>query len=127
MISDQQRREVAQKLREACDEIERTGNGLTVWELTDILSIRDDDSGMIESLNLDDARNLADLIDCPTCEDIGDFDHEAFKCSRCGYRMLSLRGIANNCPSDAVLVTPDGLITEFAYCPNCGAEVANDA
>lgn len=72
MASDEERREVAQKLREACDEIERTGNGLTVWELTDILSIRDDDSGMVESLNLDDARNLADLIDplpryCPWC------------------------------------------------------------
>ena len=66
---------------------------------------------------------LSDLIDRPTCEDIGDFDHEAFKCSRCGHRVLSLRGIANGSPSDAVLVTPDGLITEFAYCPNCGAEV----
>lgn len=68
---------------------------------------------------------LADLIDRPTCRDVGDFDHEAFKCSRCGYRVLSLRGIANGSPSDAVLVTPDGLITEFAYCPNCGAEVTD--
>lgn len=68
---------------------------------------------------------LAGLIDRPTCEDIGDFDHEAFKCSRCGHRVLSLRGIANGNPSDAVLVTPDGLITEFAYCPNCGAEVTD--
>lgn len=63
MISDKQRREVAARLRETCDEIEHDGNGLTVWELSDVLNIRDDDSGMTESLNLDDARNLADLIE----------------------------------------------------------------
>lgn len=63
MISDKERREVATRLRETCDEIEHDGNGLTVWELSDVLNIRDDDSGMTESLNLDDARNLADLIE----------------------------------------------------------------
>ena len=63
MPSDKERREVAARLRETCDEIEHDGNGLTVWELSDVLNIRDDDSGMTESLNLDDARNLADLIE----------------------------------------------------------------
>ena len=63
MISDYNRRELAEKLRETCDEIENEGNGLTAWELADILNIREDGSGLIESLNLDDVRNLADLID----------------------------------------------------------------
>ena len=62
-ISDDRRREVAARLRETCDEIEHEGNGLTVWELADVLNIRDDDAGMMESLNLDDVRNLADLIE----------------------------------------------------------------
>lgn len=62
---------------------------------------------------------LAGLIDRPTCEDVSDFDHEAFKCSRCGHRVLSLGG--DSC--DAVVVSPDGLISEYYYCPNCGKEV----
>ena len=62
---------------------------------------------------------LAGLIDRPTCEDVSDFDHEAFKCSRCGHRVLSLGG--DSC--DAVVVSPDGLISEYHYCPNCGKEV----
>lgn len=63
-------------------------------------------------------RRLANLID-PTCEDVSDLDRESFKCSRCGYRLMAL------CqdPSGAVLVSTDGLVAEFQYCPNCGARV----
>lgn len=109
MSSDEQRREIAQKLREACDEIERTGNGLTVWELTDILDIRDDDSGMIEGLNLDDARNIADLIDVPTCAMTnvgGDFEN-SFQCS--------------NCMNEFDM--PDYDRYPYKRCPECGAVV----
>lgn len=105
MSSDEQRREVAQKLRETCDEIERTGNGLTVWELTDVLNIRDDDSGMIESLNLDDARNLADLIDRQTCR--MEPENEGFHCSFCG-RFHDISGFEE---------------FPWPYCPECGAMV----
>lgn len=119
MTSDEERREVAQKLREACDEIERTGNGLTVWELTDILSIRDDDSGMVESLNLDDARNLADLIDRPTCNDVGD-DWE-FHCSACGCE-LDIREMEVGEPT----MWKDGAAQVPKYCPSCGAEVVSN-
>ena len=63
MISDEKRREVAERLRETCDEIEHDGNGLTVYELAGILNVREDGSGLIESCNLDDVRNLADLIE----------------------------------------------------------------
>lgn len=110
-INDTERREVAKKLRETCDEIERTGNGLTVWELTDILAIRDDDSGMIESLNLDDARNLADLIDRPTCRMVEcTIDHGSrswgMRCTACGKEFEHVK------PSYG-----------WHNCPNCGAEV----
>lgn len=109
MTSDKERREVAQKLREACDEIERTGNGLTVWELTYILGIRDDDSGMIESLNLDDARHLADLIDRPTTTRHGKFKtkygSETPCCEVCGYSIGDMRW--NYCPKCGVMITDD--------------------
>ena len=118
MTSDEQRREVAQKLRETCDEIERTGNGLTVWELTDILNIRDDDSGMIESLNLDDARNLADLIDRPTCRNVG--DDYMFKCSECGAEFEPATANINEY-GDAFYPPLKPL-----YCSVCGAEVIVD-
>lgn len=108
--SDEQRREVAKKLRETCDEIERTGNGLTVWELTDILAIRDDDSGMIESLNLDDARNLADLIDRPTCRNLSLKPFDVLLCSECGEHVDI--AYVENCDD-----------YHAKYCPNCGAEV----
>lgn len=36
-----------------------------------------------------------------------------------GRRVLSLGG--DSC--DAVVVSPDGLISEYYYCPNCGKEV----
>lgn len=109
MINDKKRREVAKKMREydvaAFKEsaivpfLECLGLGYRDWR------------GILDT--------LADLIDRPTCHDVSDFDHEAFKCSRCGHRVLSLGG--DSC--DAVVVSPDGLISEYYYCPNCGDEV----
>ena len=132
MISNKQRREVAARLRACAQDV----NGMRDFAmyLSNWVGVEGvaDDEGNQFSVAADrriaerTLEKLADLIDRPTCEDIGDFDHEAFKCSRCGYRVLSLRGIANGSPSDAVLVTPDGFITEFAYCPNCSAEVTDD-
>lgn len=122
MISDDKRREVAAELREASTGAYRHVDALDV--IANSIGI-DIEGKFDHEAERETYAALADLIDRSTCEDVGDFDHEAFKCSRCGYRVLSLRGIANGSPSDAVLVTPDGLITEFAYCPNCGAEVTD--
>lgn len=109
MITDENHREIVQKLREACDEIERTGNGLTVWELTDILGIRDDDSSAMEGLNIDDARRLADLIDRPTTTRHGKFKtkygRETPCCEVCGYSIGDMR---------------------WNYCPKCGAAITDD-
>lgn len=110
MISDEERREVAARLRETCDEIEREGNGLTVWELADVLNIRDDDSVMTGSLNLDDARHLADLIDRPTCKRLKN-DRSYWRCSNCG------AFVRWDAVSDLTGVRP------ASCCPNCKAEV----
>ncbi len=60
------------------------------------------------------------MVGRPRCNDISDFDHESFKCSRCGCRVLSVSGT----PDDAKLVAPEGGIVDYGYCPACGAEVA---
>lgn len=65
---------------------------------------------------------LADLIDRPTCHDVADFDRESFKCSRCGYRVLSIDGA----PDAAKLVGTKGGVIDFGFCPNCGAEVVEE-
>lgn len=65
---------------------------------------------------------LANLIDRPTCNDVADFDRESFKCSRCGYRVLSIDGT----PDAAKLVGTKGGVIDFGYCPNCGAVVVDE-
>lgn len=62
---------------------------------------------------------MADIVDRPTCHDVADFDRESFKCSRCGFRVLSIDGA----PDAAKLVGTKGGVVDFGYCPNCGAMV----
>lgn len=62
---------------------------------------------------------LVDMFDRPTCKDVSDFDRESFKCSRCGYRVLSIDGA----PDAAKLVAPEGGVVDFGCCPSCCAEV----
>lgn len=112
MISDEKRREVAKMMREydvaefresaIVPFLECLGHGYVGWRVI-----------------IDE---LADLIDRPTCNDVADFDRESFKCSRCGYRVLSINGA----PDAAKLVGTNGGVVEFGFCPNCGAEVIND-
>ena len=106
MTSDEERRNLAAKLRETCDEIEDAGNGLTEWELAVVLNIRDDDSSAMEGLDLDDARHLADLIDRPLAH-IGVNKHG--------------RGFCTNCGCD------DWCIADGShFCPDCGVELLDD-
>lgn len=109
MTSIKERREVAAKLRETCDEIEHNGNGLTVWELADILNVSEDGSGLIESFDLDDVRNLADLIDRQTTTRHGKFKTKYGRkipcCEVCGYSIGDIR---------------------WNYCPKCGAVITDD-
>lgn len=109
-ISDAERREVAQKLRE---DPERIGPGyLTDGELLDVIAA---DVGVRASCDDFDAKlmdRLADLIDRPTCTvSMGVTGHVGV-CTRCG-AMVEMR--------TAVFDAIEALPTR--YCPNCGAEV----
>lgn len=113
MISDEERREVAARMRE---------------------TLRDDPHGWLDVMVAQSVfdvmgdclvigETVADLIDRPTCHDVADFDRESFKCSRCGFRVLSIDGS----PDAAKLVGTKGGVIDFGYCPNCGAEVKDAA
>lgn len=79
MITDKQRREVAQKLRD----IKRVdlGDGLVCLscDLGEVLGFDWADDYHIFEFSVD---LLADLIDRPTCRNVG--DDYMFKCSECG-------------------------------------------
>lgn len=112
MISDDERREVAARLRDllAIPWYERPWSRNAMQSLGEMV-------GAVPGEDI--VERLADLIDRPTCKDVCNLDYESFKCSRCGCSVISLGGDM----SDAVVVSPDGLISEYYYCPNCGAMV----
>lgn len=113
MISDEERREVAKRMRETLrDDPHGWLDAMVVNAVTDVLG---------EGVAI--GGTVADLIDRPTCHDVADFDRESFKCSRCGFRVLSIDGA----PDAAKLVGTKGGVIDFGYCPNCGAEVKDDA
>lgn len=110
MISDEERREAARKLRNA---EERTMMELTDGELLDLLA---------EAVGLDRYESehfegglfycLADLIDRPTCDVRMGVTGHVGVCMRCG-AMVEMRAAV----FDAIEALPT------RYCPNCGAEV----
>lgn len=112
MISDNQRRDYARNIRQFLSRpgIERA------WDNDPLQTV----GRLIEtSVGENIIARLADLIDRPTCHDSADFDRESFRCSNCGYRIVSLTpGRADA----SVLVSPEGLIADWGYCPHCGAE-----
>ena len=116
MISDDERREVAQKLRERTKKPMGKSMQRMFTETLDIYAHN------LCWRNPDKATNrwdvivnyLADLIDRPTCEyvPIGD---GRFGCSWCGYVKL-----------DYDVLIADEIHIPFNYCPNCSAEVVED-
>ena len=97
MISDEERREVAARMREIMrDDPHGWLDAMVVNAVTDVLG---------EGVAI--GETVADLIDCPTCH-ICATDHEySVRCDRC--RMTFRR------PWEP-----------FKFCPNCGAEVKDD-
>lgn len=100
MISDEERREVAHRMREfdvsefkesaIVPFLECLGIGYVNWR------------GVLDM--------IADLIDRPTCRNEEDSYDRTFLCSACGYEAYTYSD--SNCnPHD------------FSYCPECGAEV----
>lgn len=107
MISNSERCEIVAGLRDAAGR----GNGerVTDGELVDVIAYA---IGVEGAEGFDDRllARLADLIDRPTCENIGGEDgtngeYYDFFCSACGFA------------AD---------VTDPKYCPNCGAEVVDD-
>lgn len=115
MITDKQRRDIAQKLRDVATEC--YNYGVLESDVLNILGVYATDNACLVSS--DSVMDVADIIDRPTCHDVTDLDRESFKCLRCGYRVLSIDGA----PDAAKLVSPKGGVVDFGYCPNCGAEV----
>ena len=107
--SDDQRREMARRLRSV------TREELCYVFLEEILNFAvggrclDDEGDIDERLIL---RRLADLIDLPTCEYVP-IGGERFGCSECG----------NTVRLDFDVPVTDETSMPFKYCPNCGARV----
>ena len=116
MISDKQRRDVARKLRVlACtpDEI-----GITEHAVIRGLGIS---SGIYDDCcRREDVLAVADLIDRPTCHDVG--GGYEFRCSVCGCLIHIFRDGGFGDDESAMTVGGDSLYVPY-YCPNCGAEV----
>ena len=102
MINDSERREIAARLRITKAECESRDYPWMVEDLLQALGVKryeDAEDGIFE--------RLADLIDRPTCKNIGGEDgtngeYYDFFCSVCGFASG---------------------VTDPKYCPNCGAEV----
>lgn len=112
MIIDNQRREVAQELRELrhttyySEEI--------VENICDAISIADPANTFREPEDV--YKLLADLIN-PTCFDTESKDSKSFACSACGFSESKL--VVNPFTLSFFWVKPS-----YRYCPVCGAEFA---
>ena len=106
MINDENRREVAQKLRDAATEC--YNYGVLESDVLNILGVYATDSACLVSS--DSVMDVADLIDRPTCKK-EEHDEYYWRCTRCG------GFICWDAVTDCCGVIPT------RYCPHCGAEV----
>ena len=118
MISDKERREVAERLRMCARDVNGTRDFsmyLAYW-----VGVAEDeiaDGGNPFTVAADrrcaerTLKKLADLIDRPTCEMKGDPRVEYGRCSHCG--AFVRRDAVTNCIG----------VIRVRYCPNCGARV----
>lgn len=122
MVSNEERREVARKLRfqlgfmrikdeqyaKDADPM-KLGNAAyrnIAWSVTELGNAS---KGNYISI----VKRLADLIDRPTCRNKEDGYGRSFLCSACGYEAWTYDDSGCD-PKD------------FSFCPNCGAEVVAD-
>lgn len=116
MISDEGRRRAVAELRKAS-----TG----AYRHVDVLDVIANSIGVDIVGKFDyEAENetyaaLADLIDRPTCNDVG--DDWTFHCSACGCE-IDIREMEVGRPT----MWKDGAAQVPKYCPSCGAEVLDD-
>lgn len=107
MPTDDERREVAARLRELVGDWFDDGEFYDRGEVEDVLGLATDDGAWYEAAGV---RRLADLIEPEerTCRDDGT---GAFRCTRCG--AFAKRDAVMDCTGQIPL----------RYCPNCGARV----
>ena len=114
MISDEKRREVSARLLEwlAIPWYERPLSRDAMQSLGEVV-------GAVPGENI--FKRIADLIDRPTCHDVG--GGYEFRCSACGCVIHIFRdGGFFGDDDSAMTVGGDSLYVPH-YCPNCGAEV----
>ena len=116
MISDEERREVAQELRELRHTTYYREE--VVENICDVIGIADPVNTFREPEDV--YKLLADLIDRPTCHDVG--GGYEFRCSGCGCAIHVYRDGGFGEDDSAMTVGGDSLYAPH-YCPNCGAEV----
>lgn len=123
MISDKERRRIANELREAAIAKSKRSGSMELM-LSKLLGIAKQERGVLgQQVTVaptwrDVYRSLADLIDRPTCrniyaetEKVGGCEN-GFKCSECGNMVEDYEGYR--------------VSGEFNYCSKCGAVVVSD-
>lgn len=110
-FTNEERREVAQKLRDAATEC--YNYGVLESDVLNILGVYTTDSACLVSS--DSVMDVAYLIDRPTCHDTEERVN-SFTCSSCGFREGKI--MFNPFTYSFREIKPD-----WNYCPNCGAEV----
>ena len=121
MISDEERREVAKRLRERTKKPMGKSMQRMFTETLDMYAHN------ICWMNPDKATNrwdvivnyLADLIDRPTCRNVSGHQ-DVFECSECRCRVELIAEVCNEYGE------PFHVPLMPSFCPNCGAEVLDD-
>lgn len=120
MISDKQRREVAERMRSK--KPEEFGQLIAQSVFRHVFrSLYPKQIYPVSNWVLRMPYALADLIDRPTCHDVG--GGYEFRCSGCGCAIHIYRDGGFGEDDSAMTVGGDSLYVPH-YCPNCGAEVA---
>ncbi len=131
MISDEQRREVAEKLRNQLaymrsnaewyeEELDVDECGNRAYR--NIAASVEEYGNVFKGNYANIVERLADLIDRPTCNNVSEFGNNTgsnfdFVCSRCGSRLLSEK------MGGSPLIDDRFRHYSIRFCPNCGAEV----
>lgn len=110
MISDEERREAAKKLRDSATSQKENLQDDPDYSPFSALDVVSDLFGRFPRHN--DLMHLADLIDRPTCEMEPDKVHCDYVCRACGQHYQYPETYDGN-----------GYPVPFKYCPHCGAEV----
>lgn len=122
MPTDEDRREVAAKLRELVADWFDDGEFYDRGEVEDVLGLATDDGAWYEAAGV---RRLADLIEPEerTCRNTAGkpfAGHRMFSCSECGAYLEVDGGADANLFAGGERPMPH-------YCPNCGAKVVDEA